>query len=63
MHEMSLISNILAIAEDQARSGGAKVINRIEVEVGTLAGVEIPSLEFCYGITSARGRDRCQKAR
>ncbi len=53
MHEMSLITNILAIAEDQARAGGAKTINRIEVEVGSLAGVEIHSLEFCYGIARA----------
>ena len=53
MHEMSLITNILAIAEDQARSGGAKVIHRIEIEVGALAGVEVPSLEFCYGIARA----------
>ena len=50
MHEMSLISNILAIAEEQARSEGARFINRIEVEVGALAGVEIHSLEFCYNI-------------
>ncbi len=53
MHEMSLITNILAIAEDQARSGGAQLINRIEIEVGALAGVEIHSLEFCYGIARA----------
>ncbi len=50
---MSLITNILAIAEDQARAGGAEIINRIEVQVGALAGVEIHSLEFCFSIARA----------
>ncbi len=53
MHEMSLISNILTIADEQARLAGAKSINRIEVEVGALAGVEISSLEFCFSVARA----------
>ena len=48
MHELSIITNILDVVEEQARLGGAKVINTIEIEVGELAGVEIPSLEFCF---------------
>ncbi len=48
MHEMSIAANILEIAEQQAAQAGAKAINRIEVEVGLLAGVEISSLEFCF---------------
>lgn len=50
MHEMSIVAGILDIAEDQARSAAATVINTIEVEVGQLAGVEIPALEFCFDI-------------
>jgi len=48
MHELSIITSILDVVEEQARLNGAKVVNTIEIEVGELAGVEIPSLEFCY---------------
>jgi hydrogenase nickel incorporation protein HypA/HybF len=50
MHEMSIVAGILDIAEEQARAAGAKVINAIEIEVGSLAGVEIPALEFCFDV-------------
>jgi len=50
MHEMSIVSGVLDIAEQEARSAGALVINKVEIEVGTLAGVEIPSLEFCFEV-------------
>ena len=52
MHEMSLAMNILEIAAEQARAADARVINRIEIEVGELAGVELESLRFCF--TAAR---------
>ncbi len=48
MHEMSLITNILKIAAERARGAGDPVITAIEIEVGELAGVEIPSLQFCF---------------
>ncbi|MBU8870165.1 MAG: hydrogenase maturation nickel metallochaperone HypA [Gemmatimonadales bacterium] len=48
MHEMSIAANILEIAEQQAAQAQARIINRIEVEVGLLAGVEISALEFCF---------------
>ena len=50
MHEMSIVSGILDIAEKEARAAGALVINSVEIEVGGLAGVEIPSLEFCFEV-------------
>ena len=53
MHEMSIIANILQIAADHAREAGATTVTAIELEVGALAGVEIPALEFCF--TAARG--------
>lgn len=48
MHEMSIAVNILEIAAQQAAQDRARIINRIEVEVGLLAGVEISALEFCF---------------
>ena len=78
MHEMSIAANIIQIAESQAAEAGARRVNRIEIEVGRLAGVEIPSLEFCFttvrrssSLTTAsalvihtvEGRGRCPKCR
>ena len=48
MHEMSIVTSILDIARDQAVQADAKVIQQIEIEVGALAGIEIPALEFCF---------------
>jgi len=75
MHEMSLITSILDIAEKEARSAGAGVINSIELEVGDLAGVEVDSLMFCFEtarrntmaaegelvVQSVPGRGRCPR--
>ena len=48
MHEMSIVTWILQIAEDQARAAGAAVIRTVEVEVGELAGIERDALVFCF---------------
>jgi hydrogenase nickel incorporation protein HypA/HybF len=48
MHEMSIVAGVLNIAEREAQSAGARVIRKVEIEVGRLAGVEIPALEFCF---------------
>lgn len=48
MHEMSLAMNIVEIAEKTARSQDGRLINRIEVEVGSLAGVMGEALSFCF---------------
>ena len=48
MHEMSIVSGILRIADDQARAAGAGVDNAIELDVGDLAGIELDSLQFCF---------------
>ena len=50
MHEMSIVAGILDIVEREARAADATVINRVEIEVGTLAGVEIPALEFAFEV-------------
>ena len=50
MHEMSIAMSILEIAGQQARQADARRIAAIDVEIGTLAGVEIDSLEFCFEV-------------
>jgi len=48
MHEMSIAMNIVKIACNEAEKDGAPAITRIELEVGTLSGVMMDSLKFCY---------------
>jgi hydrogenase nickel incorporation protein HypA/HybF len=48
MHEMSIAMNIIELASEAARKEEARWISSIELEVGTLAGVMIESLEFCF---------------
>jgi hydrogenase nickel incorporation protein HypA/HybF len=48
MHEMSIAMNIIELASAAAQAEGACRIRAIELEVGTLAGVMVESLEFCF---------------
>lgn len=48
MHEMSIAMNIIELASEAAQKAEASCINSIELEIGTLAGVMIESLEFCF---------------
>lgn len=48
MHEMSIAMNIVDIACREAQKDGAQSISMIELDVGSLAGVMIDSLTFCY---------------
>lgn len=40
MHELSIVINIIFIAEKEARKSGAKSINRIELNIGKLTSIE-----------------------
>lgn len=50
MHEMSIATSILDIAEKEARDAKANRVNSIEISLGQLAGVEVHSLEFCFEV-------------
>lgn len=47
MHEMSLAMSIVEQTRTAAAAEGAERILAVEIEVGSLAGVMIESLEFC----------------
>lgn len=51
MHEMSIAMNIVDIACKQAQAEDASSISSIELDLGTLAGVMVDSLKFCYEST------------
>lgn len=46
MHELSIAQSIIRLAEQQARNHNATEIEELELEIGSLAGVELRSLEF-----------------
>ena len=50
MHELSIISRIVEIAEEQVRRTGASKVTEIELEIGELAGVEWQALDFAWEI-------------
>ena len=46
MHELSIATNIVEIAEESAKQSNTTVITEIELEVGELSGVVYEALEF-----------------
>lgn len=48
MHEMSLALNIVELVTAQAEAAEARTVSQIELEVGSLAGVMVDSLRFCF---------------
>ncbi|MFP4065183.1 MAG: hydrogenase maturation nickel metallochaperone HypA [Bacteroidales bacterium] len=46
MHELSIVSNIFDIVEENAVKHQATIVHEIEVDVGELAGIEFDALEF-----------------
>jgi hydrogenase nickel incorporation protein HypA/HybF len=48
MHELSIALSIVESAEEAARKNNATVISKVEVEIGTIAGVESEALLFAW---------------
>ncbi len=48
MHELSIAMGIVRIAEEAARKNGADAVKAIDLEIGSLSGVEIESLNFAW---------------
>lgn len=48
MHELSIAQNIVNIALDNLPESDHTTINKIYCTIGSLTGIEISSLEFCF---------------
>ena len=48
MHELSVALGIVKIAENEIKKANAKKVELIELEIGTLAGIEFESLDFFW---------------
>jgi hydrogenase nickel incorporation protein HypA/HybF len=48
MHELSIAMSIVELAEGEARKACATSISKVEVEIGTMAGIETEALVFAW---------------
>lgn len=48
MHELSIVMSILDIARQQMQTHDAVRLEQIELEIGTLAGVEMDAFNFAW---------------
>ncbi len=48
MHEMSIALGIVDIAQKEAKKAGVSSFTKIDLEIGTLAGVEFDALDFVW---------------
>ncbi|MFP4229266.1 MAG: hydrogenase maturation nickel metallochaperone HypA [Salinivenus sp.] len=52
MHELSIATNIVRIAEREAKNAGATDIRGIRLEIGALSGVVRDALEFAFDVAA-----------
>ena len=60
MHEYSIVQALLERVEQEAVSRGARIVHRLHVRIGELAGVETDLLETAYA--TFRERTLCENA-
>jgi len=48
MHELSIALSIVELAEEEVRKADATCISKIEVEIGTMAGIDADALLFAW---------------
>lgn len=48
MHELSIVMNIVDIAEDETAKAEASSVTSITLEIGTLSGIVMEALEFAW---------------
>jgi hydrogenase nickel incorporation protein HypA/HybF len=46
MHELSIAIRIVDMAESEASKAGAQLVTHLDIDVGTLSGVVLESLDF-----------------
>lgn len=50
MHELSIAMSIVDIASRQAETASAERVSQVELDIGTLTGIEYDSLEFALSV-------------
>ena len=52
MHELSIAISIVDLAIDQANRASAESVSEVELDIGTLSGIEYEALEFSLGVAA-----------
>ena len=52
MHELSIAISIVDMAVKQAAMASAKRVSEVELDIGTLSGIEYESLEFALDVAA-----------
>jgi hydrogenase nickel incorporation protein HypA/HybF len=50
MHELSIALSIVELAEEEAKKADASSISKVEVEIGTMAGIDPDALLFAWDV-------------
>ena len=45
---MSIVASIVEIAESEAKKNNAKVISKLELDIGIVSGIELDALNFAF---------------
>jgi len=48
MHELSIVMSIIDMARKEVEKADAERVEKIELEIGTLSGVEMEALDFAW---------------
>ena len=48
MHELSIVTNIIEIAEREVKKAHAQSVSKIELDIGVLSGVEMQAFDFAW---------------
>ncbi|HKK40821.1 MAG TPA: hydrogenase maturation nickel metallochaperone HypA [Bacteroidales bacterium] len=52
MHELSIAMSIVDIATKEAEKAGTDVVLEVDLDIGTMAGIEFESLEFALSVAT-----------
>jgi hydrogenase nickel incorporation protein HypA/HybF len=58
MHELALMDAVQRLAEREVRRQGASRIHRLQLRIGSLAGVDPDALQFAFDVVMAK---RCSE--
>ena len=61
MHELSIVTSIIEIAEREVKKAQAQSINMIELDIGILSGVEMQAFDFAWN--EAKGNSSVENAK
>jgi hydrogenase nickel incorporation protein HypA/HybF len=50
LHELSIVQRIIELSRDEVVKAGAKKVDRIDLEIGELAGIEMDAFLFAWDV-------------